>query len=139
MEIPRSFIQMGEAPVTRAHKIMATAATPQFIQDMRQLINERVSPLITKDLVSITKLNELFGERGFDDIPEAKTLARTMEINGYSAVGRFLIDGERHRFWSTNPERFPTIQEVRKHIQKPAEEDDGRTIEDSPFEDLDEL
>jgi len=148
MDIPQDFIEMGEAPITKAHKIMSNAATPQFIRDMRQMIEERLSPLITTDLISMTELTELLGESGAD-IPESKTLSRVMEINGYTSLGRYMIGESRHRFWSSRPEKFPSLTEVRKHVADAAENRpaDAAPIEkvfkrrqpdpDLPFEDLD--
>lgn len=121
------FNPLGDAPDTKARRVMIAKAKPEFIQVLDQIIEEDECVAASRELLDVTSLSEVMMAHGID-MPSPKSLVSMLERDGYESIGRIKIDEEVRRFYSKQPEIFvyqafdgsPTLDtiKVRKHLDQ---------------------
>lgn len=105
-EQEEGFNPMGDAPETKAKKIMVRKAKPEFIQVLEDIIAEDEWLCASDDLVNTTDLSDILATRGVD-MPSAKTLTEMLDREGYEFLGRVRISSEeRGAIYSRNADLF---------------------------------
>lgn len=103
-----SFNPRGDAPVTAARGFMVRQAQPEFIQQLNDMIEERVAPEITQDLLEPAILSDHMVGRGID-FPAPKTMAAMLQRAGWELLGRIRVGDDLRRFWSRRIEKFQSL------------------------------
>jgi hypothetical protein len=109
-EQSETFRAMGTAPETEARKFMVKQAQPEFIQILNDFISEGEYPLISDNLLDLTRCAEVFGQFGHD-YPHVKAMSSMLSRHRFESLGRIRIDSEIHVFYSRTPEQFQRIDE----------------------------
>lgn len=106
-EQSESFDARGDAPETKARKVMIAKSKPEFIQVLNQIIEEDREVSASKELVDVTTLSDAILAHGID-WPSPKTLSLMMERDGYESLGRIRINAEEggHAFYTKTPDLF---------------------------------
>lgn len=123
-----SFDPLGDAPETRALRVMIRKAKPEFVQVLDDLIAEGETLAASADLVDITELSEVMMARGIE-WPGPKMLEALLERDGYESLGKVRLSADAtHRFYTKVPERFTSWQgksglmtdaaKVRKYVEQ---------------------
>lgn len=98
-EPAEGFDPMGDAPETRARKVMIRKSKPELIQILDDLIEEDSWQGICRDFVDASELHEAAVAMGVE-WPGPKTLTAIMERDGYESLGKIKIDGSIRTFYS---------------------------------------
>lgn len=121
------FNPRGDAPVTKARAHMVRQAQPEFIQNLNDLIDDRVAPEIGSVLLDVTTLSDYMVGAGMD-FPAPKAMTTMLQRYGWEQLGRVKINGEYRRFWTKRPHEFPAgvndTPYVRKRLKQLIEEFD---------------
>ena len=101
-----TFKPKGDAPDTAARQYMIKQARPEFVNNLMELIADRVHALISDELLSVTVLTEKMEDAGME-VPMRKAMGAMLSRAKFDEIGRIRVgeDG-RHYFYSRNPERF---------------------------------
>ena len=99
------FNPRGDAPVTSARAFMVRQAQPEFIQQLTDLIADKVSPGISNELLDVTTLGDHMVGAGID-FPAPKAMGAMLQRHGWEQLGRVKVNGEYRRFWSRQIEHF---------------------------------
>ena len=98
----------GDAPRTKAHNYMVQASAPSLINAINEIILEGHHHDITHEIVNVTALPDIMIGSDYE-IENTSNLARVMEHNGYTFLGRFKCgdrNSPRCRYWSKSPRQF---------------------------------
>lgn len=130
------FRPRGDAPVTKARGYMIRQAQPEFIQQLNDMIDEAVSPEITRELLEPSALADQFIARNIE-FPQPKAMAAMLQRAGWESLGRVRVGDSLRRFWTRHPELFQVV------TARGLEVDTGKIKQflmeaDNPFDD-DEL
>ena len=98
------FLTASRAPLTEARKLMILEAQPEEIQDLIQLIITENDPLVSNELLSITRYNQVSTSMSGKN---PKGMRAMLQHAGFFKIrGRVRIDRVDHYFYSKKPERF---------------------------------
>lgn len=134
-EQAEDFNPFGDAPITAARQFMVRQAQPEFIQNVNDLIEDRVSPLIARDLLDINTMTDQLVSRGLD-VPPPKAMAAMLQRYGWEPLGRIRLNGSRRSLWTKNIEAFQTstggrltiepetVREVAKRLEQEFEDEE---------------
>lgn len=101
----RDFNPKGNAPDTPARQYMIKLARPDFVNNLLELIEDKVHELVTAELLSSSALREVMSDRGMDT-PVTKAMVAMLSRANFDALGRVKIDGDVHSLYSQEPDRF---------------------------------
>lgn len=104
-EQDENFNPMGDAPETRARKVMIFKSKPEYIQELDKLIEEDSVPGVSAELVDITEANDVLFGRGITH-PGPKAISSMLERDGYELLGRLRVGDEVHSLYSKCPDKF---------------------------------
>lgn len=138
------FKPLGNAPDTAAKRYMVRLAQPEFIQNLNDLISDRIHALVSDDLLSLTVMGQMLLERGHE-VPAAKAVSSMLTKARFDELGRVnVLNGEKHYFYSREPqnwqyygsdgEMISDTQKIRSFVKKV-----GLPKPKDPFDDDDEL
>lgn len=99
------FNPKGNAPDTPARQYMIKLARPDFVNNLLELIEDKVHELVTAELLSSSALREVMSDRGMDT-PVTKAMVAMLSRANFDALGRVKIDGDVHSLYSQEPDRF---------------------------------
>lgn len=98
-EIGSDFNPEGRAEVTPYLRDLVENAASPLTAAVRQAISEEQSPLVRKDLLSMSALRVLVeGNRGVSEFSD-QTLAAVLRELGWTKADRVMFDGERQVLW----------------------------------------
>lgn len=99
------FNPKGNAPDTPARQYMIKLARPEFVNNLIELIEDRVNALITNELLSSAVLRDVMQEHGME-APQTKAMVAMLSRANFDALGRVKIDGDMHSLYSQESDRF---------------------------------
>jgi hypothetical protein len=102
------FKPLGDAPDTQARRQMIRLSQPEFIQQLDDAISEEIHPLISRELLDLSVLNDKFFDMGVE-IPSAKTLSSMLTRYGFESLGKVWMDDRGIMFYSQLPEKFRVL------------------------------
>jgi hypothetical protein len=105
------FRPLADAPTTEAKKYMIRQAQPEFIQNLFDIIAEGSEPLITNELLDMSRLTEVLMDRDFD-VPGNKAIGSMLSRYRFESLGRVKVDGSVRTFYTKDPERWQTLDEL---------------------------
>lgn len=109
-EQDESFKPFGDAPATDAKRYMIRQAQPQFIQDLFDIIGEKVDPLISFDLLDGTHMLEVLMERGLD-VPGNKAIGSMLARHRFESLGKIRVGETLHSYYTRDVEQFQTADD----------------------------
>jgi hypothetical protein len=122
-EQEEDFNPLGNAPQTAARRFMVRMATPEFVNNLHDLISDHVHHLVTEELLSISALTEVLHERALE-VPTGKAMTAMLSRAKFDFIGRHrIVDGDRHYLYSKTPERWQPPGE-------PGRDEEGNVIVD---------
>lgn len=95
----------GRAPDTHAKQHMREVGNSEEHDAIEDLIDAAETPDCTEYLLDITALPNKMQMSGTMP-PKTRALRGIVETMGFSYLGRFSVDGEKHRFYTRRPELF---------------------------------
>lgn len=104
-DVSEKFKPFGNAPDTSAKKFMIRQAQPEFIQTLDDMISEKVSPLISEELLDMATLRTEMALRDVEML-RGKVLGGAMERHGFEQLGRIKVAGELRYFYSKFPDSY---------------------------------
>lgn len=120
-----TFNPKGNAPDTPARQYMIRLARPEFVNNLLELIEDRVHELVTSELLSASVLKEVMADRGME-APLTKAMTAMLSRANFDSLGRVKLDGDMHFLYSQEPDRFKfgsgsemelDTQKVRKFVK----------------------
>ena len=110
-EQSENFNHVGQAPETNAREMMIDNARPQFIRDVREVIEQGNIPTVSN---AIIHLEDLIGAlmMGNHEVPNEKSASSMLAKHGFVNLGRHFYKGKRHVFFSRRPELFRFAKSV---------------------------
>jgi hypothetical protein len=109
-DLDDEFNARGAAPDTNARREMIQKAVPEFINNTRDLIADRVHPLVSEELLSTLVLKRELLHSGHD-APQPKGMVAMLERESWEHVGRVRIEGESHSIYSLDARRWIVVRE----------------------------
>ena len=114
-QISDDFPAGGDAPRTKAHSYMVNAAKSDVFRAVEEVMTEGLYPDITEDIINASRLPDAL--IGHDiELPKTQGLARMLEHNGFSFIGRIRLGGAMQRMWARNPEMFRDGAELSQQL-----------------------
>lgn len=111
-EQDEDFNPLGNAPQTAARKFMVRMAQPEFLNNLSDMVADKIHFMISEELLSIQVLKDVLFERALE-VPADKAMTAMLSRAKYEGLGRIrVLDGERHRLYSRRPEQFQNGVEV---------------------------
>lgn len=105
-EQDESFDPRGDAPETKARKVMIAKSKPEFIQVLDQIIEDDETVEASRDMIDLTTLPEVMAAAGVD-WPSPKALISMLERDGYELLARMRIEGgEKRLLYSRSPDQY---------------------------------
>lgn len=102
------FNAKGVAPETHARAEMIRKATPEFILNVQELIEEDAFPGVSEELIDFSELMEALMARGHS-IPHHKAAATMLERQGWEGVGQIRIGDKRPYFYVRDTGNFSSL------------------------------
>jgi hypothetical protein len=125
-EQDESFKPYGDAPATDAKRYMIRQAQPQFIQDLYDLIAEKVDPLISFELLDGTRMIDTLMERGLE-VPGNKAVGSMLSRHRFESLGKIRVGGEVRTYYTRDLDMFQSVDadgcvnvdnsKVRKYVE----------------------
>lgn len=109
-DLDDEFDARGNAPDTAARRAMIAKATPEFINNTRDLISDNVHPLVSEQLLSLSVLKVELLHAGLD-VPQPKGMVAMLERERFEGLGRVKINGEYHHLYSLTAQEFRLVYE----------------------------
>lgn len=124
------------APVTPARARMVNQARSDFIRALVELVETNGTPGLSAELLDFSRAMKELSDMGIT-IPEGRHLASELDREGFSRIGRVLVDRDRVQIWSTQPAKWttndgkPKGEEIRKLLagtRPPTDLDDDEEL-----------
>jgi hypothetical protein len=109
-DLDDEFNARGAAPDTNARREMIQKAVPEFINNTRDLIADRVHPLVSEELLSTLVLKRELLHAGHD-APQPKGMVAMLERESWEHVGRVKVEGEMHSIYSLDARQWIVVRE----------------------------
>lgn len=103
-DICDEFKQSKRAPMTEAFKLMVLESQPDEIQDLMQIVVTGEDPLVSDELLSLTRYNQTTNS---GQSVHGNRLKKLLQHAGFFKLnGRLTINRTEHYFYSKEPMRF---------------------------------
>lgn len=123
LEQSRDFKPKGDAPDTKAKRVMIRMATPEFITNVQELIERREAYDVCPELMSITTLTDLLMSGDFD-MPAGKAMSTMLGRYGWEQLGRVRVGTSVSFYYTQTPEAFKyadgttDVQKVKRKLRE---------------------
>ena len=107
-KISSEFDPNGHAPQTDFLHEMARLTASPLRRAVQDAIEDQPHPLVRRDLISLTSLRGVLPRDGLPPFSD-QGLAGVLREEGYTYLGRFTVDGNRHALWSLVPHADPAL------------------------------
>ena len=135
-EQSEEFSHFGQAPETTAREMMIENARPQFIRDVREIIQSGKCPTVSNEILCLDDLSGAL-MMGNHDTPAEKSASSQLSKHGFMNLGKHFYNGKRHTFFSRRPELFRMPKSVafsskliREFLDKLKKPDTGTALDD---------
>lgn len=109
----KDFDPKRRAPVSASREEMVRLSRSAEEEVLDELLAERKREDHTEILLNATSVSEeIMGIAGLTNGVVEQKLKTVLMRRGFTYLGRLMIDGERARFWSAEPERFMDLGKV---------------------------
>lgn len=103
-ELCDEFVKAVRAPLTEARNLMIMESQPEEIQDLMQIILKRTDPLLSEELLSLTRYNNMCESMQGKHPRNVKAM---LQHAGFFKIrGKVKIQGRDHYFYSKKPDKF---------------------------------
>lgn len=104
-EQAEDFDPFGDAPETKARRVMIRKSKPEYVLALLDLIEDDTAAAVSNELLDVTEANMLLFARGVE-APTMKSVGSMLEREGFEALGRVRIGDDMHFVYSRSGDQF---------------------------------
>jgi hypothetical protein len=100
------FNATARAPMSTGKAYMVALAKGEEMQAVEDVLAESKALDLSSTLLDASKLADALAEGGSGVVPLTRTMNKALTDLGFTLLGRFMVNGQRSRFWSRRPGPF---------------------------------